>query len=113
MEGPMPTIQIASSYTLLAALLSSACDDGARLASHIAAEDVAGVEEPPQRLVWTAPEYPAALRGAEVEGRVTFRFIVDTTGVPEAQSVRILSSPHEELSKAVRAALPSWRYTPA
>jgi TonB family protein len=75
--------------------------------------DVTRVDEAPQPLVQTAPNYPDSLRRARVQGRVTFRFVLDTMGVPEAATFRIASSPDVGLSEAVQAVLPSWRYTPA
>src|SRR6266700_1520363 len=64
-------------------------------------------------LVQTAPNYPDSLRRARVQGRVTFRFVLDTMGVPEVETFRIVSSPDVALSEAVQAILPSWRYTTA
>jgi len=75
--------------------------------------DVTRVEGAPKPLVQTAPDYPDSLRRARVQGRVTFRFVLDTMGVPEVETFRIVSSPDVALSEAVQAILPSWRYTPA
>ena len=75
--------------------------------------DVGRVDEAPKALVQTTPNYPDSLRRALVQGRVTFRFVLDTMGVPEVETFRIVSSPDVALSEAVQAILPSWRYTPA
>lgn len=59
------------------------------------------------------PRYPDALRPSRVEGRVVVRFVVDTAGRVEPASVRLLSSTHALFTSAVRATLPSLRFTPA
>jgi TonB family protein len=75
--------------------------------------DAAFVEEPPKKLVEFPPEYPPELRADGIEGRVTFRVVLDTAGVPELSTFRIVSSPSVELSDAVRVAVAQWRYAPA
>ncbi len=71
------------------------------------------VDETPKLLIQTPPEYPPDLRSARVGGRVTFEFVLDTLGQPELDSFQVVSSPHSDLSDAVRNALRLWRYTPA
>jgi hypothetical protein len=41
------------------------------------------------------------------------RFVVDTTGVPEQRTARILRTNDSSYADAVVATLPSWRYHPA
>lgn len=60
-----------------------------------------------------APRYPEALRAASVEGRVVVRFTVDSTGRIDMRSVEVLSSTHDLFSRAVRDALPGFRFRPA
>ncbi|HUX34948.1 MAG TPA: energy transducer TonB [Gemmatimonadaceae bacterium] len=60
-----------------------------------------------------APRYPERLRSAHVEGWVTVRFIVDTTGRAEPGSVEVLSATHPLFADAVRDALREARYRPA
>lgn len=60
-----------------------------------------------------APEYPAALRAANVAGEVLVRFVVDTTGVVEPASVQVLQATHEAFAQSVRAWLRRTRYQPA
>ena len=68
------------------------------------------VEELPQVLSRTAPEYPAAARDAGVEGQVIVTAHVDRTGrVVEA---RVLKSVHM-LDAAAIACVRRWRFTPA
>ncbi len=101
---------------LLASIEDCASSHRGQLASGDSAEDVreaALVEQPPKMLVQIPPEYPPELRADGIEGRVTFRVVLDTAGVPELATFRIVSSPSVELSDAVRDAVAKWRYTPA
>src|SRR5262249_13567726 len=59
------------------------------------------------------PRYPENLRRAAIEGRVLVQFQVDTLGVVDLASVRILSSTHDLFSRAVRDALGDFRFRPA
>ncbi|MFQ5810645.1 MAG: TonB family protein [Armatimonadota bacterium] len=52
--------------------------------------------EPVQRLRCPLPAYPAALREASIEGSVTLRLIVDTTGQVEVGSVVVVSGTNPE-----------------
>jgi periplasmic protein TonB len=60
-----------------------------------------------------APPYPGALRNAHVEGEVQVQFVVDTTGHADMSTFKVLSSPHEMFTQAVRNQLPKYRYIPA
>lgn len=59
------------------------------------------------------PPYPEMLRAAGVEGRVVVRFVVDTTGRIEPASLEIRESTHDLFTRAVRDALPRFRFAPA
>jgi protein TonB len=59
------------------------------------------------------PRYPDQLRVAGVTGRVVVRLVVDTMGRVEPASVVIRESSHDLFAQAVRAVLPSLRFTPA
>jgi TonB family protein len=59
------------------------------------------------------PEYPTALLLAHVEGNVDVQFVVDTTGVADPTTLRILRSTHELFARAVRAVLPRMHFVPA
>lgn len=59
------------------------------------------------------PIYPNALRNAVVEGDVLTRFVVDTTGRVERNSIEILQASHSLFADAVREWLPRTRYEPA
>jgi len=60
-----------------------------------------------------APRYPAMLRSAKVEGGVLAAFVVDTTGLPIPNTLKVLKSTHELFTDAVRNSLPMLRFTPA
>ena len=60
-----------------------------------------------------APRYPEALRAAGVEGIVMARFEVDTAGVIDTATFRVVRATHEAFGQAVREVLPQLRYQPA
>ncbi len=57
------------------------------------------VEEPPERVSGPVPVYPPSLRERAIGGRVSIRFVLDTTGHPQPGSFEVLESPHSELSR--------------
>ena len=59
------------------------------------------------------PIYPEVLRAAGVGGRVVVRFIVDTMGLVEHESVVVREASHARFENAVRDVLPRMRFTPA
>jgi protein TonB len=59
------------------------------------------------------PVYPSLLQSANVQGRVTATFVVDTSGRAEPGTFKALESDHELFTAAVRAALPRMRFMPA
>ncbi len=61
----------------------------------------------------STPRYPLALRQAGIDGRVLVRFVVDTTGRIDLESVQVLQSTHELFTRAVRDALAGFRFRPA
>ncbi len=60
-----------------------------------------------------APAYPSALRSAQIEGSVVARFVVDTTGRAEPESIGFPEATHAQFAAAVRQALLHSRYLPA
>ena len=60
-----------------------------------------------------APAYPPKLLAANVQGSVAAQFIVDTLGMVDTTSFRVLDSTHPEFISAVRNALPGMRFHPA
>ena len=61
----------------------------------------------------TPPRYPETLRRAGIEGNVTVRFVVDTTGRIDMNAIEILSSDHELFTASVREALAKMRFSPS
>jgi protein TonB len=60
-----------------------------------------------------APAYPLKLLEQKIEGGAYVQFIVDTTGLADLTSFRVLSSTHPEFAESVRSALPGMRFHPA
>jgi TonB family protein len=67
--------------------------------------DAADVESQVVVLSGFRPQYPADLRAAGIEGRVTAQFIVGADGKTDPASIRILSSTNELFAESVRQAL--------
>ena len=60
-----------------------------------------------------SPRYPDSLKTAKVEGEVVVAFVVDTLGLADPKSLKILKSTHRLFSNAVRDALPQMSFIPA
>ncbi len=60
-----------------------------------------------------APEYPEFLREQGIEGLVVVKFVVDTDGLADSASLRVLASSHPAFTEALRAALPKMKFVPA
>ncbi|HXD47818.1 MAG TPA: M56 family metallopeptidase [Gemmatimonadaceae bacterium] len=60
-----------------------------------------------------APRYPDVLRKANVEGEVLAQFVVDTNGVADMSTFKVLKSTHDLFTATVMSALPSMRFHPA
>jgi periplasmic protein TonB len=60
-----------------------------------------------------APAYPEALRAARIEGSVSARFVVDTTGNVIMESVVVDATDHRLFAEAVVEALRRSRFRPA
>jgi TonB family protein len=60
-----------------------------------------------------SPRYPDLLRSANVGGEVVAQFVVDTTGHPITETLKVLRSTHALFTASVRAALPNLRFSPA
>lgn len=59
------------------------------------------------------PRYPSVLRQSGIDGRVVVRFMVDTSGLVDPVSIRVVTSTHELFTRAVRDALSEFRFKPA
>jgi TonB family protein len=71
------------------------------------------IEEPAAPLNNVQPVYPTELRDAGTTGKVIAQFVVDTTGLAQESTFRVIESDHALFTAAVRAALPQMRFTPA
>lgn len=60
-----------------------------------------------------APVYPLGMLQAGIEGIVSARYVVDTSGHADPASVVIMASTAPEFTAAVRTALQTMRFTPA
>lgn len=60
-----------------------------------------------------APAYPPELMVKGVEGFAAMRFVVDTTGHVDMNTVRVLETTHAEFAQAVQDAMPKMRFSPA
>ena len=60
-----------------------------------------------------APVYPAKLLELKVEGGAYVQFVVDTMGMVDTTSFRVISATHAEFAQSVREALPGMRFHPA
>jgi protein TonB len=60
-----------------------------------------------------APQYPEELVKEGVQGSVVTQFVVDTTGLADSASLKIVRTTNVAFAQAVRAALPYMRFFPA
>lgn len=60
-----------------------------------------------------APDYPPSLLRAGIEGAVESEFVVDTTGIVDLTSVRILFATDPAFTRSVQDALYDMRFRPA
>jgi TonB family protein len=60
-----------------------------------------------------APSYPPKLLELKIEGGAYVQFVVDTTGLADTASFRVISTTHPEFAQSVRSALPGMRFAPA
>ncbi|HVZ48364.1 MAG TPA: energy transducer TonB [Gemmatimonadaceae bacterium] len=60
-----------------------------------------------------APDYPPDLLAKNVEGYATFRFVIDSTGLVDMATVKVVDSSNKEFVKAVEDAMPRMRFRPA
>lgn len=60
-----------------------------------------------------APSLPEELRQPGNKGSTIGQFVVDTAGVPEVHTFKVIRETHPAYSAAVREALPCMRFSPA
>ena len=62
----------------------------------------AQVDDPPSLISQGPQRYPDVLRAAGIAGRVVVKFVIDTTGHPEPNTIQIVSTPHPGFVPAAR-----------
>jgi len=60
-----------------------------------------------------APDYPPSMVLRRVEGTAVLRFVVDSTGLIDLTTVRVISATHQAFAQAVIDAMPRMKYRPA
>lgn len=60
-----------------------------------------------------APEYPQNLAARRIEGGATLRFVIDSTGLIDMSTVKVITSTHKQFAQAVIDAMPRMKYRPA
>ncbi|MBA4073305.1 MAG: hypothetical protein C0497_16005 [Gemmatimonas sp.] len=60
-----------------------------------------------------APEYPETMAQRRIEGGAVFRFVIDSTGLIDMSTVRVMSATHSAFARAVREAMPKMKFRPA
>jgi beta-lactamase regulating signal transducer with metallopeptidase domain len=60
-----------------------------------------------------APRYPEILKSAGISGVTIVQFVVDTTGRPIPETLKVVRSSHELFTQAVKASLPGLRFLAA
>ena len=60
-----------------------------------------------------APEYPPSMVLRKMEGSAVLRFVVDSTGLIDMTTVRVMSATHQLFAQAVLEAMPRMKYRPA
>jgi protein TonB len=62
----------------------------------------AQVDDPPALVSAGPNRYPEVLRAAGIAGRVVVKFVIDTTGHPEPNTIQIVSTPHPGFANAAK-----------
>jgi TonB family protein len=60
-----------------------------------------------------APEYPPSMVLRKMEGSAVMRFVVDSTGLIDMTTVRVIAATHQVFAQAVLDAMPRMKYRPA
>ncbi len=71
------------------------------------------VEKPVEAISGTYVDYPETLRSSSVEGEVQTQFVVNEQGRVEPGTFKVLNSPNEAFTQAVRHALSGMRFRAA
>ena len=60
-----------------------------------------------------SPKYPSVLESSRVEGAVLVQFVVDTLGVADMSTFKVLDATNDLFAESTRATLSKWRFYPA
>ena len=72
------------------------------------------VDSAVKRYEWSAaPDYPINLLRQNIEGGAFIVYVVDTLGLADTASMKVINATHEEFVQAVRDAMPKMRFRPA
>jgi protein TonB len=75
-----------------------------------AVRDPAELDQLPVATKQVAPQYPADLHAAKVEGSATLSFVVDVSG--DVRDVQTVRATQPAFAKAVSAAVAQWKFEP-
>ena len=72
------------------------------------------VDSAVKRYEWSAsPDYPITMLQQNIEGGAFVIYVVDTLGIADTTSFKVVRTTHDEFADAVRAAMPKMRFRPA
>jgi len=72
------------------------------------------VDSAVKRYEWSAaPDYPIAMLQRNIEGAAFVVYVVDTLGIADTTSFKVVRATHDEFVEAVRTAMPKMRFRPA
>ena len=72
------------------------------------------VDSAVKRYEWSAaPDYPISLLQKNIEGGAFVIYVVDTLGMADTTSMKVVNATHPEFAQAVRDAMPKMRFRPA
>jgi TonB family protein len=72
----------------------------------------AQLDEAPELISSPPLEYPRRLRDRSIEGHVTIRFVIDTLGLAEQQTIEIVEASHEGFIESAKNIVRNSRYRP-
>lgn len=100
-DAPVPTMDAAAEAAFMNAMLANSYQ--------VLEVDSAATHDPTS----AAPVYPPDLEARGIEGHVIIRFVVDSTGLVDMNTLLTVEATHVALDKAVREALPQMKFRPA
>ena len=72
------------------------------------------VDSAVKRYEWSAaPSYPITLLQQNIEGGAFVIYVVDTLGMADTASFKVMNATHDEFAQAVRDVMPKMRFRPA